>query len=163
MRFLRRVIIAAIAGVIGLSGVAHAEPEFQAERVREEILSKVDEIIISPWVRGVELAEMARGRTLEARFMAGEDVYAAELLLKGKFAEARDQLEVLVEYYPEDPRVLLNLAYAYVRLGEVEEARTYYNEVLALRGNGLTYSSPDKAVRSKQLARLALKKLLPEQ
>ena len=55
-----------------------------------------------------------------------------ELLKQSKFSEAIDPLLKAVELNPKDPKVRLNLAYAYDRQGRLDEAIIHYQKAIEL-------------------------------
>jgi hypothetical protein len=57
--------------------------------------------------------------------------FAADMAQRGNWREAQYRWEILASGLPEDPRILNNLAVASEALGEVEEARGYYEQAYA--------------------------------
>jgi len=60
--------------------------------------------------------------------------FAASMAESGNWREARYRWELVREAQPENPRVLNNLAVASEALGQIDDARDFYDRALALSG-----------------------------
>jgi len=85
--------------------------------------------------------------------------YQADAIASGKYADAEQGLQSILENNPDDPYALLNLAYVYQKSGEAAKAQQVYQRILDMKNNPYAELTSGKPEPIKNIARRGIASL----
>lgn len=94
---------------------------------------------------------------------AAQSVAGAQAIDQGDFTKAEAQLRADLAANPQDPHLMLNLAYVLSKTGREAEARTLYQQVMRSDTSEMAVLQNGRASRVQSVARVALEKMNKDQ